>query len=266
MVFRGESMPPRLSLIALWLAAALPAGADTGAAATGAPPPTIRQVTLPNPVSDPVVLAHRTLLTPVPADGLLTQLPGLIEVRHSQPAIGYAWDPVECRLLFAWKGASLTDLILVAEGPGPLSATIGAIGSPHYFGYRLVGGYPEFLYRIGRLAIEESIAPSPDGTRLVQRWKVYQAEFDLMLAVPQRWRESVLPGAGSWTEGFLKVPKAQAGDLTLTWQIAPGPELPTLPTAWTQALASLPAAAPPAATPSAPAPSPAAAAAAPPAP
>lgn len=244
MVFRGVSMPPRLSLIALCLAAALPAGADTGATAAGAPAPAIRQVTLPNPVSDPVVLAHRSLLTPVPADGLLTQLPGLIEVRHSQPALGYAWDPVECRLLFAWKGASLTDLLFVAEGPGPLSATIGAIGSPQYFGYRLVGGHPEFLYRIGRLAIEESIAPSPDGTRLVQRWKVYQAEFDLMLAVPERWREAVQPGAGSWTEGFLKVPKEQAGDLTLTWRLAPAPALPTLPAAWTQALASLPTAPP----------------------
>jgi hypothetical protein len=237
-------MPPSHRFLTLLLAAALPAGAASGTegqpTAPAGPPPKIRQITLPNPVSDPLVLGNRAQLTPRPADGMVTQLPGVIEVRHESPQIGYAWDPVECRVLFVWKGPSMTGLIQVAEGPPPLSATSGVYGAPQYFGYRLVNGAPEFLYRLGKLAVEERLEPSADGSRLTQRWKVYQAEFDVMLAVPERWKDLVEANSGEWKGGFFKVPKAKAADLALTWKLGTPPALPDLPAAWTQALAALP--------------------------
>lgn len=260
-------MPPALRFLCALLAATCPAAAETGKA-PGAPGDAgsaaeIRQTTLPNPVSDPLVLANRLLLIPVPKDGLLAELSGVIEVRHRGTGLGYAWDPVECRVLFLWRGDPRSGLLAVAEGPSPLGATVGAFGSPRYFGCRLVGGAPEFLYHLGRLAIEERVEISPDGSQLTQHWKVHQADFDLMLAVPERWKAFVKPSSGTWSEGYYRVPKADAADLALTWTLAAAPPLPALPPHWpapgAPAPASSPAApdkAPPAAAASAPPPQP----------
>lgn len=228
MVFRWHSMfslPPRLFF---WLLAAAFAGE-----ARAEDTVRIRQITPPNPVADPVVLANRMGLTPAAADGVLASLPGAIEIRFSAPVIGCVWDPVECRLLYVWRGESPeAGLIQVAEGPAPLAATTGVYGAPQYFGYRIVAGAPEFLYRLGRLAIEERIEVSADGSKLTQRWKIYQAGHDVVLAVPERWKQAVEAPGGSWSESFLKIPKDKAADVALSWLLGKAPELPTLPGTW----------------------------------
>ncbi|MCB1086826.1 MAG: hypothetical protein KDM63_07260 [Verrucomicrobiae bacterium] len=239
-------------LAILLFVAALPAtasDAEQGTSAPALPTPTVRQTTLPNPVADPIVLVNRSQLTPVPKDGLVTLLPGVIEVRFPQPEISFAWDPVECRLLFVWKGKAITDLVAIAEGPAPLSATVGTFGAPQFFGYRFVNGVPEFLYRLGRLAVEERIQPSPDGATLIQHWRVHQSDFDVMLALPERWKEAATCSEGTWKDGFIKIPKEKAGDLALTWQLGKAPGLPLLPEPWLKAIASLPGASPKAPSP-----------------
>ena len=228
MVFRWHpmfSVPPRFFS---WLLAA----AFTGEA-WAEETVRVRQVTPPNPVADPVVLANRAALTPAPADGVIASLPGAIEIRFPAAGIGCVWDPVECRLLYVWKGDSPeAGLIQVAEGPAPLAASMGVYGAPHYFGYRIVAGAPEFLYRLGRLAIEERVEISADGAKLTQRWKIYQGDDDVMLAVPERWRKAVEAPGGTWSESFLKIPKDKAADVSLSWLLGKAPELPPLPGTW----------------------------------
>lgn len=235
-------MLPQFRILIFPLLAGLCLAGAIGQEVASPPPvsPRIRQVTLPNPVSDPLALTHRALLTPVPADGIPTQLPGLIVVRHSDSEIGYAWDPVECRLMFLWRGDSPAGLVRVAEGPGPFAATIGAFGSPNYFGYRLINGEPEFLYHHGRLAVTERIEPAPDGRSVTHHWSVHQADFDLMLAVPERWKDRVKSTAGKWSDGFFSIPKSKAAAFSVTWSIAQPPKLPEVPASWASAVAALP--------------------------
>lgn len=210
------------------------ASAQEGAADTPAPErevPKIAQLTLPNPIIDEVALLNRARIAGE-KNLPMAILPGVIRVQHQDSAFGYAWDPVECRLLFAWRGEDPSELVYVAEGPGPISATIGVWGVPDYFGYRMVNGVPEFLYRLGKVAVEERLEPNADGTSLVQHWKVYQADFGVLLTVPVRCRGFVEPSTGRWSGGFLNLPPKQDRQITLTWNWPREVELPELSKAW----------------------------------
>lgn len=205
----------------------------------------IQQITLPNPVGDPVTLLNRAQLAGA-ANLPMRILPAMIRVQHKEEGFGYAWDPVECRLLFAWRGEDPRNLVFVAEGPGPLASTIGVWGPPDYFGYRMVDGVPEFLYRLGKIAIEERLQPSQDGTELVQHWKIYQAEFGVMFSLPQRCRPLVKASAGNWSNGsLLDLTQGEAREFTLTWTWPGKSDIPELTTAWQEHFAAITPAAPP---------------------
>lgn len=206
----------------------------TAAVANPAPEEVVvRQGAQPNPVSDEVALIHRRQLAGK-AEGPIEWLPGMITVFHPEKQVGYAWDPVECRLLFAWEGAEMKHLRFVAEGPAPFAATLGAWGPPDYFGYRMVEGCPEFLYYYGSLGVAEQIRPGADGTGLEQRWEVSQAEFGLQMVVPEHWLPRVKASSGSWSGNVLKLPKASPIDISLTWNWKGDASLPELPAAWNQ--------------------------------
>ncbi len=191
----------------------------------------IRQGTLPNPVSDEVSLIYRRQLTRGKPDEPIELLPGMITVQHEE--FGYAWDPVECRILFAWKGeAEPRDLQYVAEGAAPFAATLGAWGPPEFFGYRMVEGGPEFLYYFGRLGVEERIRPKPGGGGFVQQWKITQAEFGLQVTVPERWKDRVKASTGSWSGPVVTVPQSDSIEMSLNWTWPAQPDLPELAEAW----------------------------------
>ena len=188
-------------------------------------------MTLPNPIKDEVTLLNRALIAGE-KNLPMAILPAVIRVQHPDSEFGYAWDPVECRLLFAWRGSAPGELVYVADGPGPISATIGVWGSPEYFGYRMVDGVPEFLYRLGKIAVEERLVPSGDGKTLVHHWKVYQAEFGVLFTLPERCRPFVRPSTGNWSGAFLDLPQGRARKFSLTWTWPDTPELPELSEAW----------------------------------
>ncbi len=231
--------------VSLAVAATLAAGAEVDPSPENASPDEtapvrVGQGTLPNPVLDEVTLIHRQALTP-DTPGPPASLPAMITVRHETGNVSYAWDPVECRLLFAWRGDAMTDLLYVAEGPAPLAASIGVWGPPDYFGYRLgADGVPEFLYHYGRLAVVERLTPLADGSGMTQHWEVTQASHGLQVAVPERWKGRVKASTGSWSGPFLRVSEAESRDFTLTWTWPTAPNLPELPPNWVPAPAAKP--------------------------
>ena len=201
-------------------------------AAAPAPEILVAQTTLPNPVKDVIALIHREQFSGKP-DEPITSLPGIIRVQYSASGFGYAWDPVECRLMFVWQGgADMSDLKFVAEGPAPFAATIGAWGVPDYFGYRLVDGAPEFLYYVGSLGVTEKIRPTPDGRGWTQDWEIHQADYGLQVTIPERWVSKVKASAGDWIGPVLKLPESKVAKLTLTWIDADAPDLPELAASW----------------------------------
>lgn len=194
--------------------------------------PRIQQRSLPNPVADVVTLIQRQQLSGK-SEAPIELLPGMIVVQYADPAFGFAWDPVECRLLLAWTGTDMkSGLRFVAEGPSPFATTLGAWGPPNYFGYRMVEGHPEFLYFFGRLGIEEKVLPAPDGDGFLQEWSVSQAEFGLQISVPERWKDSVKSDTGSWSGTVLSLPTAETVRSKLTWKFPSEPLLPELAAAW----------------------------------
>lgn len=111
--------------------------------------------------------------------------------------------------------------LLKAVGPHPLAATAGASERPEYFGFRLVEGRPEFLYHCGLLSVEERIWLEEGGRVLRQRYAVAGARADLRIAVPGAWAGRVEASAGSWKDRTLTVPIASAGEILLTYPLAP---------------------------------------------
>lgn len=226
MVFRWRFMRRLFQMIAsLGLTAAV------GVAAPETP--SVSQGTQPNPVADEVALTHRRQLAGK-AEGAIDLLPGVITVYHPVEQVGYAWDPLECRVLFAWRGKEMSDLRFVAEGPAPFAATIGAWGPPDYFGYRMVEGGPEFLYYYGRLGVAEKIRPKADGSGLEQHWEVSQADHGLQVVVPERWVPRVKASTGSWSDNVLQLAKASPINVSLVWTWSDDDALPEPPAAWKQ--------------------------------
>lgn len=123
-------------------------------------------------------------------------LPAAIAVNFGD-TLSIAWDTVECRWLYAWRGGFLNindsdplpeligDIVYLAQGNAPLSTSIGADARQvKFYGYREVDGVPEFLYTIGILKVAERIQPGDDGKTIVQHFNVERNQFDLMLTAP----------------------------------------------------------------------------------
>ncbi len=184
--FGGERAPtPDEDRLARSGASAFPLGTEDE--------PLVMRTFLPDPgLSDEVLAHHRQGLDAKPYDvnsGL--DRPGVVKAIPGLPAaiavnfggrLSYAWDTVECRLLYAWVGGFLdmTDywgagagggrksfdyvpalqgsLVYLATGPHPMGAEI----EPRYLGYLMEGGTPVFRFKVGPFEIRERIAPG-DG-------------------------------------------------------------------------------------------------------
>ena len=116
---------------------------------------------------------------------------------------------------------------MMAAGPAPLSGSGGASGSPRYFGFRLVGGMPEFLYTFGALSVEERLWLEEEGKVLKQRFSVREAPRGLLLTLPEEWKRRVTASVGVWKKNVLSVPKEASGEVILTYRLTAGdPEPP----------------------------------------
>ncbi len=182
--------------------------------------PTASAVPEPSPHPDGVM--------PPPHDVFVIGSPG---IPHT-----VLWDPVTCRLLGVIAASGVDDKpsggapssphLLRATGPAPLSALGGA---PRYFGFRLVGSIPEFLYSLGTLAIEERLWLDEGGTVLKQRFAVRETARDIQLTLPDEWRSLTTSSVGTWRKNVLSIPKESAGEVILSYRLtltAPEPADP----------------------------------------
>ena len=116
--------------------------------------------------------------------------------------------------------------VLMAAGPAPLTGSGGASGAPRYFGFRLVGGMPEFLYTVGALSVEERLWLEDEGKVLKQRFSVRQASRGVQLTFPEEWILRVSATVGTWSKNVLSVPRESTGEVILTYRltaVAPEP-------------------------------------------
>lgn len=133
------------------------------------------------------------------------------------------WDPTACRLLGIYRtpdpeatttGAEPpSPYVFLAEGPTPFSTTSGVFGNPSYFGFRVVDGYPEFLYHHGRLLIEERIWLDTSKNELMQQFTVKNASDSISLKFPEDWKERITSSSGEWEKGtLLEIPAGKDGE------------------------------------------------------
>lgn len=128
-------------------------------------------------------------------------IPGGIAVNFG-PDFSYCWDTTECRLLYAWRGGFLDmthywgepesgrragfnylpelvgELIYVTKGSPPLGIfdTYTKTLKPHYLGYRLVAGVPEFSYRLGEATVKVRIEPGEKPLTFLKHYSIEGAK------------------------------------------------------------------------------------------
>jgi mono/diheme cytochrome c family protein len=192
--------------------------------------PLVMQTYLPDPGLDPAVFAqHRKGQTVAkynvgqgrdvqgedpPIDGL----PAAIAVSYG-PQLAYVFDPVECRILYAWQGGFLDftpywgdtetgsrvgndyvprlvgTLFHQASGPHPLSIggkRASELGPPEYLGYTLEKGVPRFSFRLGGHVLRLLVRPLETEFSFVAEWS---SEPPVKLA----WSENDLKAKGEGT-------------------------------------------------------------------
>lgn len=100
--------------------------------------------------------------------------------------LSLCWDATSCRLRYAWHGgfvdpwpvwrgngnglAKLVGERFLTEAWRPYSVENG--GEPSFRGYKLIDGYPKFLYRFGDVTVEEQIGRASDTASIVRRFTI----------------------------------------------------------------------------------------------
>lgn len=189
--------------------------------------PLVMQTYLPDPGLDAAVFAYHQKGRTVakynvgkgrdvegedpPIDGL----PAAIAVSFG-PRLAYVFDPVECRILYAWQGGFLDftpywgdpstgsrvgndyvprlvgTLFHKTAGKHPLSIggqSVSELGQPDYLGYRLEKGVPRFSFRLGGHTLEVVVRP-------LDAELSFAAEWSITPAAKLAWNEAEISAAG----------------------------------------------------------------------
>jgi azurin len=135
---------------------------------------------------------------------------GAIAVNHGAE-FSYVWDSTECRLLYAWRGGFLDmnrywgkepgggrdkmyvpvlmgHLVYRASGANPIAESRDS--APVFLGYRMIGGAPEFRYRIRDRVFSEMVIPfekegfevrvKQEGLEKAPQWNVSAGDADVV--------------------------------------------------------------------------------------
>lgn len=205
---------------------------------------------------DPAVLAHHRHGQPVakydPGKGSdvngmeipIEGLPSVIAVNFGE-TLSYAFDTVECRLLYTWSGPFMDmtrywgagaggsrkskDYVPVVLGPvwwrAAGSAAIrlpGAAADPRFTGYRKVGQVPELEWRQGAVTFSVLIKPGKQPGEAVCRYTTSGADQGLELDLAADGPAQVAVDAGTRQGRRQVLDAAQAKRFTVT--ITPGGE------------------------------------------
>jgi uncharacterized cupredoxin-like copper-binding protein len=154
----------------------------------------------------------------------------------------YCYDAGACRLRYAWKGGFVDNTDQWA-GKGDLwSKVVGRIyyrapGAPwlrigsaehipeaRWRGYRLVGGYPQFMYTLDGLEVKELIRPKPGGSGLELSYEVPSSPGPVFLVVDKEGGASIGSSAGKWSGPVLSLTPGEAVAFTVTLTERPGIE------------------------------------------
>jgi azurin len=212
--------------------------------------PFIMRSFVPNPGLGDEVLAHHDRGLPAqpynPNTGLdragkeIAAIPGVpagIAVSFG-PDFAYVWDATECRLLYAWSGGFLNmapywgpntggsrrsrnyvpliegTLIFKTAGAQPLRLGAANPGQPKFRGYRLVGGSPEFSYRLNDKTVHELIIPADPGTFMVH-YRVDDPPSALRLVFDASIRPQIACEQGTWNGNTLEIPADRSAQFML---------------------------------------------------
>ena len=170
-------------------------------------------------------LVSRTFLPDCGPAALAVGLPG---------GQSYCFDAGSCRLRYAWKGgfvdnteqwAGKGDLWSKVDGriyyraPAAPWLRIGAadhIPEARWHGYRLVQGYPQFLYTLDGTEVSELIRPRPGGGGLEITFAIPSAPGPVYLVVDKDGGASVVSSAGRWIGPLLTLAPGEAQRFTIT--------------------------------------------------
>jgi hypothetical protein len=192
-------------------------------------------------------LTDEEALTPYrTADGQNSELKEVFVIGAQNGPFAVFWDPHACRLLGVLDLAAAVPVEpapsapldpasatpaektstapspfpLIAAGPAPLSKTTGAAGTPKYFGFRLIGGIPEFLYTLGSISIQERLWLDDGGATLYQHFAIKDDPRALKILIPQEWKDRVEVTAGTWEKNTLSVPKENSHGIVLKYRLS----------------------------------------------
>lgn len=177
----------------------------------------IKRATVSNFLSDPIVLGNVSQ-----ADDVTNSLPSTFIITLPSTGQEIYWSPAVCRLISIKKGNRASFDEMIAEGPHPLAFSLGAIGKPKYFGFRIVEGLPEFLYTYGQLSIEEKFSFSDDGRKVLQTYKIVSNAIDGAFSVPEKLRKMVTANNGKWSNNVLMLKRDELKEgFTVTYHLDP---------------------------------------------
>ncbi|NNE93300.1 MAG: hypothetical protein HKN23_16780 [Verrucomicrobiales bacterium] len=151
--------------------------------------------------------------------------------------VSICWDTIACRLVYLWTGDKFltTDpetgisapagesVQILAEGPIPISPTIGAYTNPRYFGMRESkekGSSPEFLYSCGQITIAERFSVSADGKSLQQIFRFENSPADVILVFPESLQGRLSASAGTTKGRFVTLKKAEMMTVTVSFPLS----------------------------------------------
>jgi len=234
-------------LTALFLGISIPATSqesDESSPAPTAPDPTIDLVTGPPLVLSVArqylknFLTDETALAPFKMeDGTVRDLESVFTIGTVEGPYAVFWDPISCRLLGALdlkapakKAATeestaddaetdTSPYAMLAAGAVPFAGSIGAYGEPEYFGFRMVNGKPAFLYTQGSLVVEERLWLDNGGDELKQMFTIRDPKSNVSISLPEDWKARAESSVGEWKENVLSVPKEEAAEFIITYQL-----------------------------------------------
>lgn len=146
----------------------------------------------------------------------------------------YCWDTDLCRLRYAWHGGFL-DMAPAWSGRGgqpvrllgeryyvaPDRAPL-RVGDPdreprHRFkGYALAAGLPEFLYELDGTDVRERVHAAGGGLGLTRTYRIESPPGDVWFLAGEAKGVRFSSAAGEWQGGRLRVPRARAGEFSVT--------------------------------------------------
>ncbi len=146
----------------------------------------------------------------------------------------YCYDAASCRVRYIWKGgfvdnsdqwAGKGDLWSRVVGriyfraPGAPWLRLGSLShtpAPRWRGYRLVNGYPEFMYTLDGVEATELIRPRPGVSGVEIAYKIRPASSSVFLVFDPDAGASIESSAGKWEGSVLTLTADEAAHFSIT--------------------------------------------------